>query len=271
MCVIFAYAMSGSALVGAFLSRKDLIVMKKPRKILLGIALLVTIVVSSGVVFAANHTVSSPPPEFNAVAGRYTTDCSVPAGGTPATNITTSDICTTSFQNEGATAVAQYGSDQHAAGLNDAITTFGLGKDFCFFEGQYAVKTQTCNHQFPPPINNCSGVFKGGLLSPVMATAELGGFATIYGFRSDAGGCGGVWGALHIDTNSTHTVSQVNIADQGGDAIDQAEGAIVTLPRSASLNEWTSTYMIDYVPGHTYLASATVDGQFVQATFTIPV
>lgn len=234
------------------------------RKYLIVLPLLFLLIASVGIAFARSN-VSTPPPEFNAAATDFAAVCP--------TNLVTPEpapaIACDKLANDGATAVTTYGQDQY----NQALKDLGVGKDYCFFAGQYAVNHQSCNGQEPPPINNCSGIFKGGLLSPTLATATLNG-VTIYLFQSNAGGCGGVWTGAHGDTSVQHTIGDVSIADESSDADGfQTQHAIASqvTPRQVGLNDWTSTYMIDYVPGHTYQASATVDGLFVTASFTIPV
>ena len=149
---------------------------------------------------------------------------------------------------------------------NQALKDLGVGTDGCYFDGQYTVNTLSCKGLPPPPITDCSGVFQGGLLSPVETSVEFNGFATIYAFRSDAGGCGSVWGGFHIDNASFHFIEDLSISSS-----TESVGIYPGTPaRTVGQNDWTSTDMLPYIPGVTYSVIGHVDGQIFRASFTIP-
>ena len=143
-------------------------------------------------------------------------------------------------------------------------TELGLGKGACFYDGQatgLSTNTKSCVGVAPPPANKCNpnGIENSTLdvLHEVRDVVDIGGYARLFLFQSDAGGCGSVWAAVHVDSGC-HAVTSVSITDnfntpaasQGG--LD-ANGVFKCAP------SWESTYMVDGESGSTATATATVD------------
>lgn len=140
------------------------------------------------------------------------------------------------------------------------LTSLNYAKGYCFFDGSFSVNTHSCDSNVKPPpatpFPGCSDVNTGGVLSPNLKSVASNG-GTGYLFQSQA--CGTVWAGFD-DQAGTHYVYQVTIREQDNSRLQQAYLA----PRTANTGDWTSTYMLSYVPGHTYCADFAVDGN----TFT---
>ena len=143
-------------------------------------------------------------------------------------------------------------------------TELGLGKGACFYDGSatgLSTNTKSCIGVAPPPDVNCnpSGIQNSTLdvLHEVRDKVDIGGYASLYLFQSDAGGCGSVWAAVHIDSGC-HAVTGISITDSflpsSASGLD-ANGVFKCAP------SWESTYMVDGESGSTATATATIDFQ----------
>lgn len=198
-------------------------------RIVLILAALVAIVASFGVAFARSL---DSQPSSPTLCHLHPTACATP-GAVPSNDDATYEV---------------------------VLKDLNYGKGYCFFDGSFSVNKTSCDSNVKPPpatpFPGCSDVNTGGVLSPWRKNvASNGGIG--YLFQSQA--CGAVWAGF--DTlNGTHYVYQVSIREQDNSRLQQAYLA----PRTANAGDWTSTYMMSYVPGHTYCADFAVDGN----TFT---
>ena len=146
------------------------------------------------------------------------------------------------------------------------VTTseLGLGKGACFYDGLatgLSTNTKSCVGVAPPPDVNCNPASIQNstldVLHEVRDKVDIGGYASLYLFQSDAGGCGSVWAAVHIDAGC-HAVSSINITDSFNGSIEgglDSNGVLKCAP------SWESTYMVDGESGSTATATATIDFQ----------
>ncbi len=151
----------------------------------------------------------------------------------------------------------------------DAYTQFakdaGYGQDECYADASFGVGISCDTGLKPPPVGgHCNGVNGGGILSPVVVQSNI---SSVWGlekqflFRSLD--CFAIWGSVD-DVTGGHNITSVTLTDITDNRVQQAYLA----PRSTVAGDWTSTFMMSYVPGDHYTLDVQTDG--IDQTISYP-
>lgn len=133
----------------------------------------------------------------------------------------------------------------------------GYGQDECYADGSLGVGVSCDTGLKPPPVGgHCNGVNGGGMLSPVYKEADINnGFGLEKQYLFKSLDCYALWGAID-DVTGTHTVTSVTLTDTTTSRVETAFLA----PRTTNPGDWTSTFMMSFVPGDSYTVDVQTDG-----------